>query len=950
MTGRVAKEQQLLYGLLWPPDKPRIEIVKYLIRKGGQWTQGDRTFGAPLFDLYREMQTLVWGNRCEHNDWTDLILKSILEERVTCVQAAKDSSKTHMMARYALTDYFCFPQETLILMSSTDLRGLELRVYGEIKDLFNAAKEQWPEAPGFPLDSMHGIFTDELKEGDEARDIRKGIVAIPVLDSSGQWRGMAKWVGVKQKRRRVLADECFPAGTLVDTPEGTKPIERLMVGERVLNACGTGQINGISFRYAQSLVRIKTCDNRQIVCTPNHRILTQLGWVKAVDISSCHYILSPYEALSIMRETYQKQVILQSNMSGQRRKKAEKHMPGLRETMPKARNGVVRSCLFAAMASGTDVEIGSPYLDDQSTCQKPGLEKAAVSTDEKSQSGAYSWGFGKDTIPTSNETSRGSGKTISHDETKRMEMAAEIPTFYGSYQSRNCTVKSIGRRSTMELYRPDKNETRHRLSLPLQNRCGYTGVETGSGSRRIISSPGKRMDRRPEERRIAEGSWVDRCEILKQRDFEQYSGGKKEVEVFNLHVENHHSYSVNGLVVSNCQFYPAPYLSTLANLNKGDFKFVGVGNPIGEGDPLDRIAEPKDGWDSLPEITTTTTWRNKMGGVTIQLYGPDSPAIRNPGRFTYLINQGDIDRIVEFWGKDSLEYWNQGVGVRKPGINARRVVTRDMAAKFGAQLDPIWKESVRTKLYAIDASYGGDRCVGGPAEFGLSVEGTQILAFGRPTIIPIRMYPKSTPQEERLSPEDQIAEFVKADCERLGIPAANVFHDATGRGSLGTAFARIWSADTNPIDFGGNPTSRPVSNDLYIYDEELRTKRLKRCDEHYSKFVSELWFSVRYIIEGRQCRSLPNEALDELCAREWMRVRGYKIEVEPKEETKLRLGWSPDMGDWSVICGEGARRLGFKIARLESPDSPTAKNDHKWKRDLQNRAKALRESFTLLPT
>lgn len=591
-----------LYGLNWPPGMSHINVIRACVRKGGQWKdeEGD-TLGAPLFDLYREFQTLLWGDRCQHNDWSDLILKTILEERVTTVLAAKDSGKTHVMARYALCDYFFFPKETLILMSSTDLRGLELRVYGEVKDLFVAAKEVWPDAPGFPVDSMHGIFSDELREGDDVRDIRKGLICLPVLDSTGQWKGMAKWVGVKQKRRRVLADEL--------------------------------------------------------------------------------------------------------------------------------------------------------------------------------------------------------------------------------------------------------------------------------------------------------------------------------------------------------QFYPAPYLATLANLNKGDFKFVGVGNPIGEGEPLDRISEPTVGWDGLPEITTTTTWRNKMGGVTINLYGPDSPAIRFPGQFTYLINQADIDRIVDYWGKESAEYWNQAAGVRKPGINERRVVTRDMVRQFGAQDIVTWGGKQTVKGYAIDASYGGDRCVGGSFECGTDINGLNVVSFGTPTIIPIRVYPKSVPMEQRIIPEDQIAEFVKAECERTNIPASNVYFDATGRGSLGTSFARIWRADVNPIDFGGNPTPRPVTSDMYIYDEKLRAKRLKRCDEHYSKFVSELWFSVRYLIEGKQCRNLSNEAVDELCAREWGRAKGYKIEVEIKEETKKRIGKSPDVADQTAIACEGARRLGFALVRLESEKAK--KLDEKWKDDLIARARKLKASYTL---
>ena len=44
------------------------------------------------------------------------------------------------------------------------------------------------------------------------------------------------------------------------------------------------------------------------------------------------------------------------------------------------------------------------------------------------------------------------------------------------------------------------------------------------------------------------------------------------------------------VLADETQFYASPYLSSLANLDKGDFKGVFVGNPIGEGDP-DRIHE-----------------------------------------------------------------------------------------------------------------------------------------------------------------------------------------------------------------------------------------------------------------------------------------------------------------------------------------------------------------------
>lgn len=593
------------WGMEWPSSMTVIGAIVWLIRNGGNGQSSDgKPVKVPLFDLYRQMQTELWGERCEHHEWSDLILKTILGERITTVFGPHDSGKTHVMARYALCDYFCFPKETLILMSSTDLRGLELRVWGEIKDLYNMARDKWPEAPGNAVDSMHGIFTDDIGDEGTARDIRRGLICLPVLDSDNQWKGIQKWVGVKQKRRRMLADET--------------------------------------------------------------------------------------------------------------------------------------------------------------------------------------------------------------------------------------------------------------------------------------------------------------------------------------------------------QFYASPFLDTLANINKqkSDFKGVFVGNPIGENDPLDKLGEPVDGYDAMPEISSTTTWRNRMGGVTIQLFGKDSPAIKHPGRYTYLIDQSDLDYIEGYWGMESSKWWSQALGIRRPGINEYRVVTREMVVQFKAQDEVVWGGGKNIKGYAVDAGYGGDRCVGGEFEIGRSVTGIQTIRLGSPRVIPIRLYPKTVPEQDRILPEDQIALYVKADCERLGISSSNVFHDSTGRGSLGTAFARMWTAATNPVEFGGSPTTRPVMADLYIYDEKIRTRRLQLCNEHYSKLVSELHFSVRYAIEGGQVRGLTNDVVNELVAREWRRVRGNKVEVESKDDTKERLGRSPDLGDWAAICVEGARRLGFNIARMESKATPDPK-DRQWKRDLQRQAEKEREGYEL---
>lgn len=584
------------YGVDWSEDADPLTIEISCIQKGGRWDDTYGPCGGGLFHHYREMQTLLLPED-DHHRWSDLILKEILNNRITCVMGPKDSSKTHTISKYALCDYLCFPTETLIIISSTDMRGLELRVWGDLKDMFVRAKERYPWISGKAVDHLHGIFTDDLSGEDEIRNLRRGILCVPCVGSDNRWVGMDKFVGIKQKRRRVLGDEV--------------------------------------------------------------------------------------------------------------------------------------------------------------------------------------------------------------------------------------------------------------------------------------------------------------------------------------------------------QFMQQPYFDMLANLNKGDFKGVFVGNPIGEGDPLDKIGEPKGGWETKEEPTKTDVWPNKFPeGRTINLVGSDSPNFDEPkNQYPYLIDESDISYIEGVWGRESHEMYNQALGIRKPGLNARRVITREMCQNFGAHEKAIWGSESRVKIYAVDAAYGGDRCVAGWGEFGLDVNQKQILRVQMPRVIPISV------KSDKM-PEDQIAEFISQDCGQNEIPPSHVFHDSTGRGSLGTAIARIWSADTNPVEFGGNPTERPVCSDLFIWDEKLQSKRLKRCDEHYSKFVTELWFSVRYTIEGRQMRELPKEVMEEGCSREWMRVKKDKTEIESKVDTKKRMGKSPDLFDWVAIIVEGARRLGFQIARLENEQRQLTQ-DYVWKKRLRQQSVQLRRSYTL---
>jgi len=254
-----------------------------------------------------------------------------------------------------------------------------------------------------------------------------------------------------------------------------------------------------------------------------------------------------------------------------------------------------------------------------------------------------------------------------------------------------------------------------------------------------------------------------------------------------------------------------------------------------------------------------------------------------------------------------------------------RVITKQVCLKFNAFDPVVWGHDPITKLYGADISYTashGDRTCGIPFGFGLDAEGVLRLA---PLELPLIYSPSDRSSG---SIEEQIAMQMRAECARLNIPPEHVFFDGSGRSSFTAAVMRLWSASVNAVDFLGRATNRPnFINKRYQEDDGGRKKKgdLLPCDEVFGKFVSELWFATRYWIEADQARSLSGEVAKEGYARLWVFKSGNLMDVEPKDEMKLRLGRSPDLWDTVAVAVEGARRLGFKLGKLDNSGKPGGK-------------------------
>lgn len=370
------------------------------------------------------------------------------------------------------------------------------------------------------------------------------------------------------------------------------------------------------------------------------------------------------------------------------------------------------------------------------------------------------------------------------------------------------------------------------------------------------------------------------------------------------------------------QFMAPTFLGVWPNMfSNPDVKIIGSGNP--KHDPDDQLgiaAEPREGWAAMPEPNKTTVWPTKyLNGACVNLVGLDSPNFDTPeGQpepFSGLIGRKLFKRLEHDYGKDSPQYYTQGKGVMRLGLAHQRVITRQLCRDHHAHDAATWESTARTKIHALDPAYGGgDRCVSGWGEFGRSADGNVIFRINPPHVIKINL-------ASQLSPEDQIAEAVARELSENQIPVQNSGYDSFGKGTVGFAFARKFGhVCPVPVDSGGRCTTRPVRADLLVPDEHHPgQERLKRCNEHYSKFVTEMWFSVRYAIEADQVRELPEDVMSEGCWREYYTVAGDKIEVEPKDDMREKKGKSPDLFDWLAILIEMARRRGFLIQRLGIP-------------------------------
>jgi hypothetical protein len=193
------------YGLNWNDQTDDASIERYMIQQGGQWEKDGKIFGEGLMFHLKKYWTLLWPQD-DQTWWTDLIMKTVLENQFTSVVGGASAWKSGTIGRLALMDWSCFPDCTTIIISSTNMEGLKARIFAEIIMLWKIASAKYDWFPGHPIDYKCAITADDVEET-EARDMRNSIIGVPCKTSTGKFIGMGSYAGRKNRRVWCIGDE-----------------------------------------------------------------------------------------------------------------------------------------------------------------------------------------------------------------------------------------------------------------------------------------------------------------------------------------------------------------------------------------------------------------------------------------------------------------------------------------------------------------------------------------------------------------------------------------------------------------------------------------------------------------------------------------------------------------------------------------------------------------------
>lgn len=317
----------------------------------------------------------------------------------------------------------------------------------------------------------------------------------------------------------LIVDECFPAGTLVDG----RPIEQLAVGDMVTafdEQSGAFVQRRVNRLYRNpmptTMVRVSGA-GREVVSTSNHPYWTQRGWVHAKDL-----VIGDSIAI------HGTETSASSGDDGMHVVQGPTHHLGAAgcQQLPAEREGVLltrtrQSLLLEAALGSTDWRAEPGLVGSYARAESHANPRGATAS--LRQAGCHG------------ASSSGSGRERAWVDCHRAD-AVECPGAIMDSSARG----------------EDRASSPDWVADALQDRLGTPGVDGGRrGGRSVAQRPGSAAAGSPQGR-VPLWARVDRVEVLERAGAGFVGDGGVHDYVYNIEVDEVHTYTANGVVVHNC--------------------------------------------------------------------------------------------------------------------------------------------------------------------------------------------------------------------------------------------------------------------------------------------------------------------------------------------------------------------------------------------------------------
>ena len=397
------------------------------------------------------------------------------------------------------------------------------------------------------------IFANEINKG-KGNPLELDAASNNSVDDIRNIIQQAKVQSMDSEYRCFLIDECFPSNALISTPKGSVPISNIRVGDIVKSMCGS---NKVTYVFKSSVLTSRLCcisiNKNKIITTKDHLFFTNNGWVKAIDLQQGDRVYATGDMSKlwegISNKTQNSEILL-----------------------PPVLSGISQTTLSAEDENSNLSGVWKTVSSEEFYEPKNVFKDVYGHTNFKVRKDVYEyriWYGVTETIirknvqKQSNESFRvhSKGTNDQGEEWNSSSMEGDTRWEWEVHNSADTLMASIRRWVDIRVSNSDKVSTgRTSISYVLQSRPWLSVNDACSRGRWQKPQLEKSIIERCEKRAVSNIKRVDSVEVY-QRGYndELFRGSFTDTELsqeyvtlYDLEVENDHSYFVNDILVHNC--------------------------------------------------------------------------------------------------------------------------------------------------------------------------------------------------------------------------------------------------------------------------------------------------------------------------------------------------------------------------------------------------------------